>query len=129
MGYPVILNCLFVGLGGFLGSVFRYLCSFLRFEGISFPVITLGINIVGSFAIMFFSGLLAKELGMDHHLVLFLRVGLCGGFTTFSTFSAETLGLFEAGDYWVATIYVLLSVVLCVLGAWLGAVSSSVLAR
>ena len=125
----MILNCLFVGLGGFAGSVLRYLCNFLRFEGISFPIITLGINILGSFAIMFFAGVLTRSFPVEHHLMLFLRVGLCGGFTTFSTFSAETLGLFESGDHISAIVYAVASVVLCVLGAWLGSVASAAIAK
>ena len=87
----MFLNCLFVGLGGFVGSVLRYLVGFIPTGAVAtFPIKTLVINIVGSFVI----GLvctLASRLGtaMNPQLLLFLKVGLCGGFTTFSTFALE----------------------------------------
>lgn len=123
----MIVNCLCVGLGGFAGSVLRYLLSLLRFDGIALPVVTLGINVIGSFAIMFLSGLFANQLQADERLALFLRVGLCGGFTTFSTFSMETLSLFERGDAALAVIYAALSCVLCVAAAFLGELASAAL--
>lgn len=116
----MLLNCLSVGLGGFVGSILRYLCSFLQVENVSLPVVTLGINIVGSFAIMFFSGLLLSESSNNDRLLLFLRVGLCGGFTTFSTFSAETLGLLEQGEVFAGVAYAALSCIACVLAALAG---------
>ena len=121
----MLLDCLFVGFGGFIGSILRYLLNLIRFEGIPFPLITLFINTVGSFAIMFIAGLFARELITDERLMLFLRVGLCGGFTTFSTFSAETLDLFNSGEHLAAFAYAILSVVLCVGGAWLGSLAAS----
>ena len=124
----MLWNCLFVGCGGFVGSVLRYLCSFLRVEGVPFPVITLGINVLGSFAIMFFAGVFAHAFPIDERWMLFLRVGLCGGFTTFSTFSAETLGLLEQGDLAMALLYAGLSLVLCVGAAFLGEAASTALA-
>lgn len=123
----MLLNCLFVGCGGFIGSVLRYLCNSIKVAPFEFPLITLGINVVGSFFILFFTGLLAKSVPVDSSLMLFLRVGLCGGFTTFSTFSAETLGLFESGNVVAALLYGILSLVLCVLAAWGGEVASSAL--
>ncbi len=118
-------NCIFVGCGGFLGSVLRYLTSFIKVDVWEFPLITLGINAVGSFAILFFTGIFAKSIPMDSHLLLFLRVGLCGGFTTFSTFSAETLGLIESGNELLAIGYAAASCVLCVAAAALGEIASS----
>ena len=124
----MFINCLFVGCGGFIGSVLRYLCSFLRFDNVPFPVVTLGINVIGSFAIMFLAGVFARSVPLDEHWMLFLRVGLCGGFTTFSTFSAETFGLFEQGEPITAIAYAALSIVLCIGAAYLGDVSSGILA-
>lgn len=121
----MLWNCLFVGCGGFLGSVFRYLCSLIKVEAWEFPLITLGVNALGSFAILFFTGLFAKSMPMDGHLLLFLRVGLCGGFTTFSTFSAETLGLIESGNAPLAIGYAAASCILCVVAAVLGEIASS----
>ncbi len=124
----MLLNCLFVGCGGFLGSILRYLLSHFRFEGAPLPLVTLGINVIGSFAIMFFSGYFAAFTELDARWMLFLRVGLCGGFTTFSTFSMETLGLIEQGDTAMAVIYAVLSCVLCVVAALLGEMASSAIA-
>lgn len=123
----MILNCLFVGCGGFIGSVLRYLCSFIRLEPWGFPAITMGVNIVGSFAIMFLSGLLARWMPANESIMLFLRVGLCGGFTTFSTFSAETLGLIESGNIAMAIAYAAGSCVLCLIAAALGELTATAL--
>lgn len=120
----MLWNCLFVGCGGFAGSVLRYLCSLIKTDDVSLPVITLGVNVIGSFAIMFFSGLLSQSLPVDDRFILFLRVGLCGGFTTFSTFSAETLGLLEKGNVIMALAYAMLSICLCVGAAFLGEITS-----
>ncbi len=124
----MFLNCLFVGCGGFVGSVLRYLCSLLQLEQVPLPVITLGINILGSFAIILLSGVAVDALGLSERWSLFLRVGLCGGFTTFSTFSAETLALLEQGDTMLALSYAVLSCVLCVGAAFLGHCACSWLA-
>ncbi|QTU84123.1 fluoride efflux transporter CrcB [Xiamenia xianingshaonis] len=123
----MLINCLFVGCGGFLGSVLRYACSFIKLGPEGFPLVTLGINIVGSFAILFFAGVFTRVVPLDDHLLLFLRVGLCGGFTTFSTFSAETLGMFERGDVVLAIGYAVASCVLCVVAALLGEAAASAL--
>lgn len=120
----MLVNCLFVGCGGFIGSVLRYLCSFFRLEGVPLPLATLGINVVGSFAIMFIAGLAARSVPINEQWMLFLRVGLCGGFTTFSTFSAETLGLFEQGEIPLGLLYVILSISLCLAAAYLGEMTS-----
>lgn len=116
----MLLNCFFVGCGGFVGSVLRYLCGFLHFEGTAFPVTTLGINIFGSFLIMFIAGIFLHQTALSEQWQLLLRVGLCGGFTTFSTFSAETLNLIEQGNYALAAAYATASVVLCLGAAFLG---------
>ncbi len=123
----MLINCLFVGCGGFLGSVLRYLCSFIKVPLWDFPFITLGINFIGSFAIMFFAGFCARNIPLDQHWMLFLRVGLCGGFTTFSTFSAETLAMLESGNTALGITYALASCVLCVLAAFLGEAAASAL--
>ncbi|MGI6498768.1 MAG: fluoride efflux transporter CrcB [Oscillospiraceae bacterium] len=112
-----MVECLFVGAGGFLGSVFRYLCGLIPLAG-SFPLVTLLINLTGSMLI----GLVAGVAGpwMPPRLLLFLKTGVCGGFTTFSTFSLETFHLFGEGKPVVAGLYAVLSVLLCLLGVLAG---------
>lgn len=86
---------------------------------------TLAINIIGSFAIMLFSGLFVGVSDLDERWMLFLRVGLCGGFTTFSTFSMEALRLLEQGNMTMAAVYVSLSCVSCLAAAFLGEIAST----
>jgi len=113
------LNCLFVGLGGLAGSVLRYLVSLvpLRHES-GFPLVTLGINVLGAFALGLI--LAASDPGSpaDPRAMLFLKVGVCGGFTTFSTFALEAHQLLSGGKPSVALAYMLLSVVLSVLAVF-----------
>lgn len=117
-----MLNCIIVGLGGFAGSVLRYLAGKLPLGSTTgFPVNTLLINVLGSFVIGLIAALGAKYSGLDSRLVLFLKVGLCGGFTTFSTFSLETFELIRAGAYGTAAAYAVLSAVLGVLAVLLSA--------
>ena len=108
-----MINCLFVGMGGFIGSVCRYLLGLLPVENSQgFPVKTLIINVTGAFVI----GIVAAAAG----LVLFLKVGICGGFTTFSTFAYETGIMMEKGQIGLALLYVILSAVFGVLAVFAG---------
>ena len=98
-----------MGLGGCLGSVLRYLLSLVPLDRTgSFPVNTLLTNVLGAFAIGLLAAL-SRQSGLDSRLVLFLKTGVCGGFTTFSTFALETTGLLQSGRYLPAALYVLLS--------------------
>lgn len=107
-----MLNCLAVGTGGFIGSVLRYLVGLIPTgENSGFPYKTLLINIVGSFLIAVFSAAALKSR-IDPKLSLMLRTGLCGGFTTFSTFAYESFGLMKNGNVLSAMIYIILSVFL-----------------
>ncbi len=116
-----MLDCIAVGLGGFIGSVLRHLAGKLPLGGASqgFPLATLLINVLGSFAIGLIAALAARRPELDARLLLFARVGLCGGFTTFSTFSLETFELLRAGSCGAAALYALLSAALCVLAVLL----------
>ena len=108
--------------GGALGAMGRYGLGLIPLGG-ELPLMTLLINFLGSVAIgaiVETSELAAGALSRE--AVLFLKVGLCGGFTTFSTFSLETLGLIEGGQYAIAGAYALVSVVLCVAGVLVGKV-------
>lgn len=119
----MMLECLFVGLGGFIGSVARYLIGLLAVETASgFPVKTFCTNLLGSFILGIVSESALRDPGISRNLVLFLQIGVCGGFTTFSTFSSEALKLFAGGRQGVALSYMVLSVVLglvCCYGGWL----------
>jgi CrcB protein len=117
-----------VALGGALGSVARYGCSGFaaRWLGIGFPYGTLFVNIAGSFAI----GVLGTlALGGGRALAstdarAFVIVGALGGFTTFSSFSLETLNLARGGNFSTAAAYIALSLVLCLIAVSLGYAST-----
>lgn len=114
------VNCLAVGMGGFCGAVFRYLLGFIPgYYYLDFPLGTMLINLVGAFCIGMLAGLIPAGL-LSSQQQLFLKTGLCGGFTTFSTFSLETLNLLEQGHVLEAGSYVFCSVVLCVIGVFFG---------
>jgi CrcB protein len=115
---------LWVALGGALGSVSRYWLSGLianRF-GETFPWNTLVINVSGSFLIGIFAALTLPEVAGPNRMTIvqFVMVGICGGYTTFSAFSLQTLNLVQNRQWLYAGGNVLLSVVLCMIAVWLG---------
>ena len=112
------MNALFVFLGGGTGSVLRYLVG-MWIGSAAFPWATFAVNAVGSFAIGLLGGL-ASRFGWGEALRLSLTVGLCGGFTTFSTFSKESLVLIEGGRYGLFALYAVGSVALGITAAALG---------
>ncbi len=122
---------LWIALGGALGSVARYGLSSLvaNLFGETFPLGTLIINVVGSFVI----GCFATLTGPDGRIMVsgdvrqFVAIGLCGGFTTFSSFSYQTLALAQDGEYVRAGVNIVGSVVLCLLAVWLGYVAAQTL--
>jgi CrcB protein len=115
---------LWIAVGSALGGVFRYWCSGVaaRVIGETFPWGTLIVNIVGSFVI----GLFFTLTGPDGRLLVsstarqFVMVGLCGGYTTFSSFSLQTLNLIRDGELMLAGANVVASVLMCMLAVWLG---------
>lgn len=109
---------LWVGLGGAIGSIFRYTLSLLPIKS-SFPVLTLITNLLGAFIIGVVVGLFEKQY-LSSQIHLFLKTGLCGGFTTFSTFSLETLTLLENDMIFIAIVYVFISIAGCIVGVYLG---------
>ncbi len=111
-------NIIMVGLGGATGSVLRYTISLIP-NKYTFPLITLVINILGAVLIGYITGVSIKK-DMPSRSILFLKTGLCGGFTTFSTFSLEAYSLFQNGNYFYSILYVLLSFIGCLIGVWLG---------
>jgi CrcB protein len=124
---------LWVALGGALGSVARYACSGLavRWLGYGFPWGTLFVNVSGSFAIGLLAALVTADgrplLGSDARA--FVLVGVLGGFTTFSSFSLETLNLARSGAIGAAGANAALSLGLCLVGAWLGFAATAFLNR
>lgn len=114
---------LLVGLGGGIGAMLRYGVSLLvgRAWPSDFPLATLLINIVGSLGMGLLTGWLGKAMpGWAAEGRLFLAVGVLGGFTTFSSFSLDTMALIERGAIEQAGAYVLLSVVVSVVCLYLG---------
>lgn len=111
-----MVEILVVGFGGFVGAICRYLISLIPIgEAFLFPIKTFLINIIGCA----FIGLLAVCASMhdieNTNLMLFLKVGVCGGFTTFSTFALETSELMKNGHSLTAFVYMLCSVLAGVL--------------
>ena len=121
-----MLTYLYVALGGAIGSVGRYAVSgaVARATQEVFPWGTLTANISGCFAI----GLFAVLTGPEGRILVppdvrqFFMVGVCGGYTTFSSFSLQTLTLARDGDMLRAAANVLVSVLFCLVGVWLGSV-------
>ena len=111
-----LYDFIMVGLGGAAGSMMRYGVTLL-FAALGWPgtVATMAVNLTGSFAIGFLSASLS-----DSSALLLLTVGLCGGFTTFSTFSVQSVRLFQDGKFLPLIFYVAGTVTLCVMLAWLG---------
>ena len=116
-----MLNCLAVGVGGFVGAVCRYLMGLIPLRNPQgFPVITLFVNVLGAFLIGCIVSAAAKNGKLDPRMILLLKTGICGGFTTFSTFALETSDLIGSGKPAVAFAYVLLSVVLGLAAVYVG---------
>lgn len=112
------MRFLWVALGGAIGAMGRYAISLVPVKT-TFPVLTLITNILGAVFIGFIVGTFADKYDSPN-LVLFLKTGVCGGFTTFSTFSLEAFSLFESKQYMQGSIYVILSVFCCIIGIWCG---------
>lgn len=112
------MNVIIVGLGGAIGAICRYLITLLPVNPDNgFPMKTFLINVIGSFVIGLMAALAAKN-AMNPKAVLFLKVGICGGFTTFSSFALGTEGLMEQGSTGIAMLYVILSIVCGVLAVF-----------
>jgi CrcB protein len=105
-----------VATGGALGSVMRYLVGIgsARAFGTDFPWGTLIINVTGSFLIGIFAAMFVTRWNLPQAARIFLTVGICGGYTTFSTFSLDAWNLIERGQTWASATYMIASVVLSV---------------
>jgi len=122
-----MLEYLWVGIGGAVGSMLRYWLSGLVANtriGEVFPLGTMVINVSGSFVIGILGAITRPGGRFDPHwrilVTQLLMVGLCGGFTTFSSFSLQTLNLARDGQWLYAGLNITLSVVLCLVAVWLG---------
>ncbi|GAA6397575.1 fluoride efflux transporter CrcB [Solibaculum mannosilyticum] len=116
----MLFNCFMVGLGGCIGAIARYLLGQIPLGQSGFPWMTLLINVAGAVVIGAVTQIAGQTGLISDHILLFVRTGLCGGFTTFSTFSLETVALLEEGNRLQATAYIGFSVALCLLGVWAG---------
>jgi CrcB protein len=126
-----MLSYMWIAIGGALGTTARYWLSGVvaRSVGETFPWGTLVINVTGSFVIGFFGAL----TGPDGRLFIgstarqFVMIGMCGGYTTFSSFSLQTLNLMNDGEWLRAGANIGLSVLLCMIAVWIGVVLASLI--
>jgi len=125
----MLKHILLIGTGGFIGSVARYYVSKLNLLWffLSVPIGTLLVNIAGCFIIGFLTGISDKSNLLSTDMRLFLMVGFCGGFTTFSSFANENLMLLHSGEVLSIILYTSLSVILGFLAVYLGYVLSNIL--
>ena len=115
-----MFSALCVGAGGFLGAVLRYVLGLLPWQS-DFPLITFCINFVGAFLIGAIAEFAFQRVDQfNPQLILFLKTGFCGGFTTFSTFSLETLTLLDKGRFVMAGAYAFGSLAVCLAGVMAG---------
>lgn len=118
----MIRDLILVGTGGFLGSISRFMASrFVQnYFPSSFPLGTMSVNIFGSLLIGLIYGASEKSQLLTQNWKLFLAVGFCGGFTTFSTFANENLALLRDGEYFYFLLYTGLSIFLGISAAFAG---------
>jgi CrcB protein len=125
----MLKQLLLIGAGGFIGSVARFLVSKLntRVEWFSIPIGTLTVNVLGSLLIGFLIGISEKSPILTVEWRMFLMVGLCGGFTTFSSFSGENLVLMKNGQILPLLLYTGLSIFLGFIAVYLGYISTKLM--
>jgi CrcB protein len=125
----MLKEVLLVGFGGFIGSVARYYVSKLNLtlEFYSIPLGTLSVNVLGSLLLGFLTGIVVKSPLLTVEWRLFLMVGICGGFTTFSTFTSENMMLIHNGQFLSAALYTGLSLVLGFIAVFAGYAISNLL--
>ena len=113
------MEFLWVALGGAVGAMGRYAISLFPSKTV-FPFLTLFTNIAGAILIGFITGFVSTRDNVSRNAVLFWKTGVCGGFTTFSTFSLEAWELLERRSYVQGGVYIVLSVTFCILGVVCG---------
>ena len=122
-----MINLLIVAAGGALGAAGRYAVGLLPVKT-DFPLLALLVNAAGAVIIGFLAGLFARG-GLTDRRLLFWKTGVCGGFTTFSAFSLEAVQLFEKGRHLAGSLYILLSLLLCLAGVLAGQALSRLFAK
>jgi len=134
LAMQLLMQYLVIGLGGALGSMLRFglggwIDSSAQKTGVIFPWGTIIVNITGCFVIGFVAAISASEgrFMLNSLTRQFIMIGILGGYTTFSSFSLQTLSLAQDGQWWGAATNVTLSVVLCLTGVWLGAALAGIL--
>ena len=118
---------LYVGLGGFIGAVFRFILSTALQGPSEFPLGTLGINILGSFTLSLITYGAEKSFDLPESTRLFLAVGMLGAFTTMSTFSLETFRLVEEKQNLLFLANLALNNILCLAGIYMGKLASTLI--
>ena len=115
---------LWIAVGSALGGMARFACSGFaaRLVGETFPWGTILVNVIGSFVIGFVATLTGPDgrFFVDTMTRQFVMLGICGGYTTFSSFSLQTLSLLQDGEWWLAGANVALSVAACLIAVWVG---------
>ena len=118
----IINTSLIIGLGGFLGTIFRFLISssMEKYFSTSFPIGTIMVNLIGCFLIGLLSGYFTQKLGDQTQLFFFLTIGVLGGFTTFSAIAMDSQVFIENGEYLKMLTYIsvqaILGIALCLIG-------------
>lgn len=125
----MIRNSIWIALGGAIGSLCRFWLSeaFTSWLGTEFPWGTVVVNLTGCFVIGFYGTLTGPDgrVLVSPNARQFVMVGLCGGYTTFSSFSLQTLNMVQNGDWDLAGLHIATSVITCLLAVWLGAMAAS----
>ncbi len=115
----MIKNIMLVGLGSSIGGILRYVIS-LFIKHNNFPFHTFLVNIIGSFCIGLVFAYVAKQQPNAESVKLFFATGICGGFTTFSAFSMESIQYIKLQQYGIAFLYIMLSIVCCLSAVIIG---------
>jgi len=125
----MIRTLLFIGGGSFLGGIARYLvkigCGKL-FPAAALPLGTMVANVAGCFLIGLFYGIAYRHTAMSQDMLMFLTVGFCGGFTTFSTFMNENMSMLQGGELLSSLLYTVLSLALGLIFLYLGSLASRI---
>ena len=119
-------NLFVIGLGGFFGAVLRYSVSgwIYKWFGSEFPYGTLVVNVAGSFILGFFLTLVTTKIILPYEFKNFVAIGILGAFTTFSTFSYETVMLMQNNLVWATILNIVLNVLLAIIALWIGIITA-----